>query len=97
MILTHLLENLCHCLICVHENFQASSTALTPTTSGTDFSEVMGSNPAKDTSKFSSAHLRQSLRLPSECEDHFLNPLIMVVNHFHSFYFITLTVSKKVI
>ena len=34
---------------------------------------IMGSNPVGDTWNFSGAHMRQSLRLSSKCDDHFFN------------------------
>ena len=71
---SHLLDNRSDCLICALEKFQVPSTGFKSMTSVMPVQcsyqlsydhQVMDSNPIEDTSNFSGAHMRQSLRLPT--------------------------------
>ena len=66
---SQLLDNLSGCLIGAPEKVQVFSMEFEPVT------VLLGSNPDEDISNFSGAHMRQSLRLSNNCEDHIFSML----------------------
>ena len=69
-----LLVSLSYCLIGASEKFRVFSMEFEPVT------VLLGSNPYEDIWNFSGAHMRQSLRLSNNCEDHILMSKSLLAN-----------------